>query len=485
MVAIAAKCDGTRSETLHQLLGELLYPLVERSQPDRAGRITGMLLQLPDAEVALLIQSDEALSARLVEAADLLDGHISAREEALSDGAAADEASAGAPLPAPLLTHDLNSLTSQSPQSQPPREETTVGSHAIEAFLEMCKQMGTAGGQATQRIHAEGQLRAGRQPPAPGEQAAVVAIRMPAHAMRMGHTSEGEAKTKAGLPKAATTKLERQRAPTEASLTGRAPLVEELPASASEAVGARWAEQRSSAPELPTTVIPLEAADESPCQTPEGSILRGGKARAQAEQKPAPLPAGALASASDPASALTSLRNPGNVPQSAAAVQAAATAPAATLAPASSACSRSSSEDLAARETSRTAAKPSLLPTTGPRKYAPARARLPANASAVPDGAEWTGRKHDGTAWRRWHASETATQSHSSSGASCTGDVDVGGPSSTRTLRALYSGALEQSSELGHLVQAVNLLLISAVGYVLVLVFDEHMSPPLPHPSWA
>ena len=105
MVAIAAKCDGTRSETLHQLLGELLYPLVERSQPDRAGRITGMLLQLPDAEVALLIQSDEALSARLVEAADLLDGHISAREEALSDGAAADEASAGAPLPRNYMKH--------------------------------------------------------------------------------------------------------------------------------------------------------------------------------------------------------------------------------------------------------------------------------------------------------------------------------------------------------------------------------------------
>jgi len=51
-----------------QLLGESLYPLVEKLEPDAASRVTGMLLEMDHPEVLHLIESPRALSAKVAEA---------------------------------------------------------------------------------------------------------------------------------------------------------------------------------------------------------------------------------------------------------------------------------------------------------------------------------------------------------------------------------------------------------------------------------
>ena len=55
-----------------QLLGEKLYPLVEKLEPKRSGKVTGMLLEMDEAEIVDLIKSPEALRAKVTEAIDVL-----------------------------------------------------------------------------------------------------------------------------------------------------------------------------------------------------------------------------------------------------------------------------------------------------------------------------------------------------------------------------------------------------------------------------
>ncbi|CAL4930413.1 unnamed protein product [Urochloa decumbens] len=54
------------------LLGNRLFPLVERHQPDLASKITGMLLELDNSEVVALLCSSEMLSAKVAECVQLL-----------------------------------------------------------------------------------------------------------------------------------------------------------------------------------------------------------------------------------------------------------------------------------------------------------------------------------------------------------------------------------------------------------------------------
>lgn len=54
------------------MLGEALYPLVEQLEPDSAAKVTGMLLEMDQPEVLHLIESPEALKAKVAEAMDLL-----------------------------------------------------------------------------------------------------------------------------------------------------------------------------------------------------------------------------------------------------------------------------------------------------------------------------------------------------------------------------------------------------------------------------
>ena len=63
------------------MLGESLYPLISdylraQNQPeDLAGKITGMVLELTEAELVGMIQSQEALAKKVSEALDVLEAN--------------------------------------------------------------------------------------------------------------------------------------------------------------------------------------------------------------------------------------------------------------------------------------------------------------------------------------------------------------------------------------------------------------------------
>lgn len=64
---------GSRPATKAEL-GERLFPLVQEFDPRRAAKVTGMLLGLESIEIVHLLQSKEALDAKLREAVAVLDG---------------------------------------------------------------------------------------------------------------------------------------------------------------------------------------------------------------------------------------------------------------------------------------------------------------------------------------------------------------------------------------------------------------------------
>lgn len=55
-----------------QMLGESLYPLVEQLEAESAAKVTGMLLEMDQTEVLHLLESPEALKAKVAEAMDVL-----------------------------------------------------------------------------------------------------------------------------------------------------------------------------------------------------------------------------------------------------------------------------------------------------------------------------------------------------------------------------------------------------------------------------
>ena len=54
------------------MLGENLYPLVEQLEPEAAAKVTGMLLEMDQTEVLHLLESPDALKAKVAEAMDVL-----------------------------------------------------------------------------------------------------------------------------------------------------------------------------------------------------------------------------------------------------------------------------------------------------------------------------------------------------------------------------------------------------------------------------
>ena len=58
-----------------QMLGERLYPLIQTQQPELAGKITGMLLEMDNSELLLLLDSQEQLTEKISEALKVLDEH--------------------------------------------------------------------------------------------------------------------------------------------------------------------------------------------------------------------------------------------------------------------------------------------------------------------------------------------------------------------------------------------------------------------------
>jgi polyadenylate-binding protein len=54
------------------MLGENLYPLVDQLEHDQAAKVTGMLLEMDQTEVLHLLESPDALKAKVAEAMEVL-----------------------------------------------------------------------------------------------------------------------------------------------------------------------------------------------------------------------------------------------------------------------------------------------------------------------------------------------------------------------------------------------------------------------------
>lgn len=63
---------AARPEEKKQMLGERLFPLVQQRQPEQAGKITGMLLELDVTDLIPLLESDQALEENINQALEEL-----------------------------------------------------------------------------------------------------------------------------------------------------------------------------------------------------------------------------------------------------------------------------------------------------------------------------------------------------------------------------------------------------------------------------
>jgi polyadenylate-binding protein len=73
-----------------QLLGEALYPKIAAQQPELAGKITGMLLEMDNQELVNLTNDDEALKAKVDEAISVYDEYLKNKSNETEDGTAPD-----------------------------------------------------------------------------------------------------------------------------------------------------------------------------------------------------------------------------------------------------------------------------------------------------------------------------------------------------------------------------------------------------------
>lgn len=73
----ASALASATPEMQKNMIGERLYPLIHQSQPELAGKITGMLLEMDNSELLHLLESPEALNAKIAEALQVLEAHQS------------------------------------------------------------------------------------------------------------------------------------------------------------------------------------------------------------------------------------------------------------------------------------------------------------------------------------------------------------------------------------------------------------------------
>lgn len=76
----AAALAAAAPEVQKQMLGERLYPLINAQEPEYAGKITGMLLEMDNTELLHLLEDKASLSNKVNEAMEVLKQHLAAKE---------------------------------------------------------------------------------------------------------------------------------------------------------------------------------------------------------------------------------------------------------------------------------------------------------------------------------------------------------------------------------------------------------------------
>jgi polyadenylate-binding protein len=76
----ASALASASPEVQKNMIGERLYPLIHQSQPELAGKITGMLLEMDNSELLHLLESPDALNSKISEALQVLEAHQAGQE---------------------------------------------------------------------------------------------------------------------------------------------------------------------------------------------------------------------------------------------------------------------------------------------------------------------------------------------------------------------------------------------------------------------
>lgn len=76
----ASALAAAAPEVQKQMLGERLYPLISAQEPEYAGKITGMLLEMDNTELLHLVEDKESLHSKVQEAMEVLKQHLATKD---------------------------------------------------------------------------------------------------------------------------------------------------------------------------------------------------------------------------------------------------------------------------------------------------------------------------------------------------------------------------------------------------------------------
>ncbi|KAI0138941.1 polyadenylate binding protein [Hypoxylon sp. NC0597] len=85
------QAQSSNPQQQKQMLGELIFPKIQALQPDLAGKITGMLLEMDNSELINLIEDDNSLRAKVDEAMAVYDEYVKAQGNTDSDAGKKEE----------------------------------------------------------------------------------------------------------------------------------------------------------------------------------------------------------------------------------------------------------------------------------------------------------------------------------------------------------------------------------------------------------
>jgi len=80
-ISVQAQIMSAPPQQRKQLLGEALFPKIQIMQPELAGKITGMLLEMEDQELLNLCDDEPALRAKVDEALNVYDEYVKNQEK--------------------------------------------------------------------------------------------------------------------------------------------------------------------------------------------------------------------------------------------------------------------------------------------------------------------------------------------------------------------------------------------------------------------